>query len=314
MKKTDTVAVCSRSFSANEYLRSKLCERYENVKFNERGERLAEDNLVDFLRGCKKAIVGLETVDHDLLNRLPDLKVISKYGVGLDNVDIEAAQRFGVQIGWTPGVNRRSVAEWVIAVAIVLLRKANEANSEAIKGIWRPRLGALLSGKTFGIVGCGAIGKDVVQLLQPFGCELLVYDIREYPEFFERYHIKCVLLSELLQQSDIVTIHLPFNKSTENMLSHDVLRQMKRGGVLLNAARGGIVDEAALRALLIEGSIGAAGFDVFQEEPPTDLELLSLPNFFVTPHIGGSAIEAVIAMGEAAINGLDSAVDASVIS
>lgn len=309
MNNTEKVAVCSRSFSSNTYLREKLCSSYLHVKFNDDGVVLQGDNLVQYLSGHQKAIVGLESISADVLSRLPDLQVVSKFGVGLDGLDLTAMQNAGIKIGWESGVNCRSVSELVLAVAILLVRKANEANSDVRRGVWQQKVGNLLSGKVVGIVGCGAIGKDLVSLLQPFGCEILAYDIRDYSEFYKKHRVNEVSLNDLLQESDLVTIHLPLDQSTENMFSREILSQLKRGVVLLNAARGGIVDEHALKDLLLSGHIAAAGFDVFRVEPPEDLELLGLPNFYATPHIGGSAEEAVLAMGEAAIRGLDQCVE-----
>ena len=174
-----------------------------------------------------------------------------------------------------------------------------------MSGTWRQHVGGLLSGRTVGIIGCGFIGKDLVELLQPWGCTILANDILDFPDFFARYGVTPVGLEELLQRSDVVTLHVPLDESTRNMISADRLLLMKPSAILINAARGGLVDEAALKAMLIEKRLAAAAFDVFAVEPPQDVELIALPNFLVTPHIGGSAEEAILAMGRAAIDGLD---------
>jgi D-3-phosphoglycerate dehydrogenase len=134
---------------------------------------------------------------------------------------------------------------------------------------------------------------------------VLAHDILDFPDFYAAHQVEPVGLEELLRRADIVTLHLPLNDSTHNMLSAERLALMKPEAVLINTARGGLVDEAALKCMLMEGKLAAAGFDVFTTEPPEDLELLCLPNFLATPHIGGSSEEAVLAMGRAAINGLD---------
>jgi D-3-phosphoglycerate dehydrogenase len=202
-------------------------------------------------------------------------------------------------------VNRRSVAELTIAFAISMLRHVPAASREVLGGTWKQHVGAQLSGRTVGIVGCGFVGKDLVQLLQPFGCRILVHDIRRYPEFYATHGIHERTLEALLGESDVVTLHVPLDESTRGMLTRERLELMKAGAVLINAARGGLVDETALREALASGRLGAAAFDVFAQEPPTDRELLALPNFLATPHIGGSAEEAILAMGRVAIDGLD---------
>ena len=299
------VAVCSRSFSKNPVLRSELLSRYRNVSFNDGGLELKGDSLVEFLRGHEKAITALEIMDAAVLRQLPELRVISKYGVGLDTIDLEAMRQHGKSLGWTGGVNRRSVSELVLCFVIAMLRHVPEANREVLSGIWRQHIGGNLSGRTVGIIGCGHIGKDLAVLLKAFGCRILVYDIRRYEDFYAEHAIEPVDLETLLRSADVVTLHVPLDDSTRGMLSADRLALLKPSAVLINTARGGIVDERALKEMLRENRLRAAAFDVFAVEPPTDRELLGLPNFLATPHIGGSAEEAILAMGRAAILGLD---------
>ena len=306
MNTTDKVAVCSRSFSRNPILRAELLTRYSNVTFNDAGGSLVGDELVAFLRNHDKAITALERIDEAILAQLPQLKVIGKYGVGLDMIDMAAMRRHGIRLGWTGGVNRRSVSEMVISFAVAMLRHFPAAQREVLGGTWRQHLGGLLSGRTVGIIGCGFIGKDLVELLQPWGCTLLAHDILDFPDFYKRFNVEPVGLDELLQRSYVVTLHTPLDDTTRNMLSADRLKRMKPTAVLINTARGELVDELTLKTMLIEKRLAAAAFDTFVVEPPQDLELLNLPNFLATPHIGGSAEESILAMGRAAIDGLDS--------
>lgn len=299
------VAVCSRSFSNNPTLRAELLARYRRVTFNDAGLQLKGDTLVEFLSGHDKAIIALETIDESVLLRLPELKVISKYGVGLDMIDMAAMRAHGRRLGWTGGVNRRSVSELVIAFAIAMLRHVPAAHREVLSGTWRQHVGGHLTGRTVGIIGCGHIGKDLVLLLQAFDCPVLVNDIRVYPDFYAAHGIKPVGLDTLLRQSDIVTLHVPLDESTRGMLNASRLAMLKPTAVLINAARGELVDETALKQRLQSKRLAAAAFDVFAIEPPQDPELLALPNFLATPHIGGSAREAILAMGRAAIDGLE---------
>ena len=174
------VAVTSRSFSKNSVLKEELLQKYKNVKFNDDGLKLEGNALVDFLRGYQKAIIALEIIDDNLLSKLPDLVVISKYGVGLDMIDMKAMHKHNVKLGWTGGINRRSVSELVISFAIALLRQVPASHKEVLLGEWRQHVGGQLSGRTVGIIGCGNVGKDLVRMLQPFECSILVNDIKNY--------------------------------------------------------------------------------------------------------------------------------------
>lgn len=301
----NSIAVCSRSFSKNLILRKELLELFPNVTFNDEGLELSGDSLIKFLKGHEKAIIALEKIDFNILSNLPDLKVISKYGVGLDTLDLDAFRKFGIRLGWEGGVNKRSVAELVIGFVIMLLRHLNTCNSEVRSGIFKQKVGAQLSEKTFGIIGCGNIGKDLVRLLSPFNCKILVYDIENYKDFYKDNGVIAISIEELLKLSDIISIHIPFNESSKNFIDANKISMMKPTALLINTARGGIVDELALKNSLLNGKLAGAAFDVFSPEPPLDFELLNLPNFFSTPHIGGSSMEAVLAMGRSAIKGLE---------
>ncbi|OHC75539.1 MAG: phosphoglycerate dehydrogenase [Rhodospirillales bacterium RIFCSPLOWO2_12_FULL_58_28] len=299
------VAVTSRSFSSNSTLCAELRKRYVNVTFNDAGLKLDGERLIAFLKGHDKAITGLETLDDAVFSSLPELTTISKYGVGLDMIDLPAMARRGIRLGWTGGVNKRSVSELVIAFAIALLRNIPLLHNEVAGGGWRALTGKQLTDRTVGIIGCGHIGKDLACLLRAFGCRVLAHDILDFAEFYAEHGIEATSLEKLLKTADVVTLHLPLDNSTENILSAERLSMLKPEAILINTARGGLVDEAALKTMLKENRLAGAAFDVFAVEPPEDAELLALANFLATPHIGGSSEEAILSMGRAAINGLD---------
>ncbi len=308
------IAVASRSFSRHPVLRAELLARYPAARFNDDGVSLAGEGLIGFLRGAEKAITALERLDDDVFAALPGLKVVSKYGVGFDMIDLEAMTGRGVKLGWTGGVNRRSVAELVISLAIAMLRRLPEATAGVRAGNWAQIRGRQLGSCTVGIIGCGHVGKLLGRLLLPFGCRVLAHDILDFPDYYAETGVEASGLEGLLRQSDIVTVHLPLDRSTTNILNAERLALMRPGGFLINAARGGLIDEAALKSRLIDGRLAGAAFDVFVEEPPTDRQLLELPTFIVTPHIGGSTEEAILNMGRAAIRGLDDYGDPLVIT
>jgi len=301
------VAVASRSFARNATLRAELLAHYRDVTFIESPTALSGGALVDLLRGHDRAIVGLERIDGPLLAQLPELRTISKYGVGLDGLDLPAIARAGVKLAWTGGVNRRSVAELTLAFAIALEHRVPETAAGLRGGEFRPLVGRQLTGRVVGIIGCGFVGKDLVSLLAPFGCRVLAHDIRPYPEFYAANGVEPVSLERLLAEADIVTLHVPLDDSTRGMIGATELARMRPGACLINAARGGLVDEAALIDALSSGHLKGAACDVFQIEPDANPALLALPMFLGTPHIGGSTAEAQLAMGRAAIAGLEAA-------
>jgi phosphoglycerate dehydrogenase-like enzyme len=300
-----SVAICSRSFSKNIQLRSELIEKYSSTKFNDEGITLEGQNLVNFLKGFSKAIIGLEKIDDNLLKELPQLRVISKYGVGTDSIDMLAMAKHGIRLGWTPGVNKRSVSELVLCQIINLLRMVSVANQDLINGNWGQFNGLELTGKSVGIIGCGHIGQDVITLMQPFKCKFMAYDIKTYDEFYKNNNVEKASLENLLKYCDVVSLHLPLNAETSNILDKNKLNLLKQNAILINFARGGLVDEQYLKNMLLNRRIYGAAFDVFENEPFMDADLIKLDNFIATPHIGGSSKEGVLAMGRAAIHGLE---------
>ncbi len=301
------IAVAARSFSRNPLLRIELAEKYADVTFIESARLLEGAALVRFLRGHDRVIVGLERIDEGVLAELPELEIISKYGVGLDGIDLDAVARHGVKFAWTGGVNRRSVAELTLAFAIALVHRVPETSVALRGGDFQKLVGRQLTGRTVGIIGCGFVGKDLVGLLAPFGCRLLAHDIRDDAEFYAAHGVEAVSLDRLLSEADVVTLHVPLDDSTRGMIGAAQLARMQKGACLINAARGGLVDEVALIDALSSGHLAGAACDVFQIEPDANPDLLALPTFLGTPHIGGSTAEAQLAMGRAAIAGLESA-------
>ena len=300
------VAIPSISFCQTESLRQAVLEKYPDTRFNEEARRMTDDELVVFLSDREAAIMGLENLTADMLDQLPELKIISRMGVGLDNVDPAMLRDRGIRIGWTGGTNRRSVAELMVAFSVCALRHVGPLYS-AMRNGERPRhqMGRHLSGRVVGLHGCGNVGKDVVRLLQAWDCEILAHDLLDFPEFYDEFGVTPVSFEDLVTRSEVVSLHIPLDDTTRGLYSAEVLDLMRDDAVLINTCRGGIIDEYALKQRLIDGRLAAACIDAFAVEPPTDEELLNAPNFLCTPHIGGSAEEARLAMGRAAIDGIE---------
>ena len=308
LDRESTIAVCSRSFSRSGELRSVLLSHFPNAHFNDSGLQLEGDALLHFLSGARAAIVALETISSSLLDSLPALKVISKYGVGLNNIDLEACKARGVQVLVTAGTNSYSVAELVISTAIQLLHRIPESSETVRGGVWQQHTGRDLRGSRVGIIGCGYVGKQVALLARSLGCEVVAHDIRDYSDFFKANGVEPVELDDLLRTSDVVTVHLPLDQSTVGLLGRSSIELLKSDAVILNYARGGIVNEDALAERLRAGTLTGAGFDVFENEPKLNSPLRDCPRVILSCHIGGSTVQAVEAMGRAAISQLIGAV------
>ncbi len=306
MKSTGAIAVASHSFSKNEQLRRELTQKHASARFNETGRPLAGDELVGFLQGHEKAITGLEIMNDEVFGALPELRLVSKYGGGLDTIDLDAARRHGVAVRWTPGVNSQAVAELALAFMIALGRNLLPLAADVRAGKWpHHRIGRQLSSAIVGVLGCGNVGQRVARLCRAVGATVLAHDIRDYDRFYSETGVKPVSLALLLREADIVTIHLPLDRSTRGLIGSAEIATMKPAAFLVNTARGGIVDEEALADALAAHRLGGAALDVFATEPPSNSTLLLLPNVIATPHVGGGTEEAVLAMGRAAMSGLE---------
>ena len=315
MNLLDTVAVASRSFSKNQSLVHALEAKYSKVIFNNTGKTLQEQELVDFLRSADKAIIGIEQISAEVLQQLPKLKVISKYGVGINNLDVASLKSKGVKLGFTSGVNKQSVAELALTLTLLSLRKIHSNHTEITEGIWSQEKGSELFGKTVGLLGFGNIGQKFASFLAPFDCKIIFFDEKVFTNQ-ELLHLSKDLglkpdsihqdeLSAVLHHADILSIHLPLLQETEDIISTKELSLLKPSISIINTARGCIVNESALHAFLSSNLDSFAAFDVYAEEPVIENPLFELPNFFGTSHRSSLTHEGINAMGLAAIAGLD---------
>lgn len=298
------ITVTTPTFSKNDILRKELSQYFPNAKFNISGDKLEGKRLIQFIEGAEGLIIGLEKIDRDVIDSLSSLKIISKYGVGLDNIDTQYCSQNGIAIGWTPGTNKTSVAEMTVAFMIALSRNLFLTSNQLKHGNWNKNGGYNLSGKTVGIIGVGNVGKEVVRLLKPFDNKILVNDIIDQKHYYRENSVIESTKEKIYRESDIVTLHVPLTTETSNMISKDVFAMMKKESFFINTSRGKVVEESGLKWALINDLIAGAAIDVYDKEPPEDSELLNLPNLICTPHIGGSSLESVLAMGRSAIQHL----------
>jgi phosphoglycerate dehydrogenase-like enzyme len=302
--KQPLIAVTPPVFSRSAILREELLQSFPNAIFNPHDQYMQGAELIEFLSQAEGAIVGRDRINAETLSRLPRLQVIAKYGVGMDTVDSTAFDHSQVVLKVTPGVNKNSVAELTLCFIIGLLHNVFSVGFDLKRGVWRKEGGVQLQGKTVGIVGCGHIGERLIETLIPFSCNVLVHDIVSKAEVCEKHGAREVSLDTLCREADILTFHVPLTAETHRMVNADLLSQMKPSACLVNTSRGAVIDFSVLKEALINGRIAGAAADVFDPEPPEDIELLSLHNFMGTPHIGGNTLEATLAMGRAPIRQL----------
>jgi D-3-phosphoglycerate dehydrogenase len=237
---------------------------------------------------------GRTRVDEAVIRAGRRLRLIGRAGVGLDNIDVAAAQRAGIEVLSTPEASTESVAELVIGLMLAVARAIPYADRTLKAGQWlKTELhGSELAGKTLGIVGLGRIGIRVGQLARAFGMRILAHDvIAVRPEVLQELDTRVVPLDELLANSDIVTLHVPGGPETQHLMNAERLARCKRDAILVNASRGVVVDEEALKQALLEGRLAGAGLDVFEREPPSANGLVALRNVVCTPHIGAQTQE-----------------------
>ncbi len=248
------------------------------------------------------AVRSASKITDRVLERAKRLKVVGRAGVGVDNVDLEAATRRGVVVMNTPGGSSVTVAELTLAMILALSRHIAQATASMKAGKWEKKRfqGHELSGKTLGVVGIGNIGSVVVDRARAMRMDVVAYDPFISPEGAARLGVDLLPLDQLWGRADVISLHVPLTDKTRNLVNAETLRKMKKGALLVNCARGGLVDEKALAEALASGHLGGAALDVFEKEPtPADNPLLKLDNFICTPHLGASTEEAQAAVAAA---------------
>jgi D-3-phosphoglycerate dehydrogenase len=284
-------------------LRTELEAQVGEVVYNPYARPLSSLELQALLPGCDGYIAGLDAIDANALEAADRLKVIARYGVGVDNVDLAAAARKGIAVTNTPLANAVSVAELTVGLMLSLARSLPALEQQTKAGGWPRIVGITLQGKTAGLLGLGAIGKEVARRLGCFGCIVLAYDPKADEAFARQHGVNLVPVDELLYRSDFVSLHLPVLPDTRGMLSAGFLSRMKRGAYLINTSRGELVEEDALVEALQTGHLAGAALDAFSTEPPgVDNPLLALQQVIATPHCGAHTDGATNAMGRGALD------------
>lgn len=271
--------------------------------YNPYGRKLTEEEVIEMLDGCAGVVAGTEPLSRAVLSKLPDLKVISRCGSGMDNVDLDAAKERGIAVCNTPFGPTLAVAELTLALVLSLLRKIPQMDREIRSGTWKKRMGGNLDGKTLGIVGFGRIGQAVARLFSGLGVRVVYHDPAVEKAGWSRMDAV-----GLFECADIVTFHCSMEGNECAIYGHGHLAHMKSGGWVINVSRGGIVDEQAIYDMLVSEHLLGAALDVFEQEPYNG-PLTELDNVILTPHIGSYARESRIQMEVDAVKNLIAALE-----
>ena len=283
-----------------------LTEKGYEIQRNNTGRPYKKEEMLKLIRDVDGIIIGIDELSAEIIEKANALKVISKYGIGVDNIDINMATNKKIIVTNTPTANVDAVADLAFGLILSLARRIPEADKKTKSGEWEKIIGKSVWEKTIGIIGLGKIGRQVVKRAQGFEMNVLAYDIIKDKKFVQKCGIKYVNLEKLLQKSDYITIHIPLNDATRGMISYEELEKIKESSFLINTSRGGIVDEEALYNALRNNKLRGAALDVYNNEPPRKSPLKELDNVIMTPHIGAYTEEAIENMSiQAAQNLID---------
>ncbi len=292
------VVVGSRSRSRSKEAMEILEKNGYILELNPFDRTMTEDELIERIKGASALVAGSDKVTKRVLEAgSPTLKIVAKQGVGYNTIDIEAAKELGIAVTITPGANSKSVADLTMGLILNAARNISGMDRAIRNNEWYRYTGCELNNKIIGIVGMGHIGGEVAKRAYAFGMKILAYDIYPRQDFIEKYNVTYVSLEKLFKQSDVITLHAPAIKATENMINRDSLNLMKSTAILVNAARGELINEEDLYEALKNKKIGFAALDVYKNEPLKNSELTDLENIVFTAHAGAYTKSAIIGAG-----------------
>ncbi len=301
MKKWKVVATAVTFGKVNKEPLERLQQAGCDVTINPFGRPFTNDELVEYAHDADAIILGNDKVPSSVIKKCKDLKIIAKHGVGTDSIDIKTANSMGIVVTNAPGTNSQEVADLALGFMLMLARGLYQANRDTKDGKWIKPTGKSLYQKTMGIVGLGAIGVALAKRAAGFDMNILGYDITQNPAALAA-GVKYVPLDELLSKSDFISLHLPLTDSTENIISADKFKLMKKDAILVDTARRKLIDYDALYRALTDGTLRGYATDVYDSEPPAHLALFDLPNVLLSPHIGGTTVESNRRMGDTAVD------------
>jgi len=296
------VGVAVNAFSQNQTLVSELKTHFKICDFNETGKRLEGTDLIEFLKPCECAIISLEKLNAEILKHLPNLKVIGKYGVGLDNINFQLLEKNNIKLLYTSGVNRYEVAEMTLGFVISCLRNIHYNSNLNKSFIWNKDGGISIQESIIGIIGLGNIGSEIARLLMLLGAKKILYFDIERKQNLENKILQYSTIEDLLSRADVITIHIPGEKN-ENYLNNDLISKIKKGSSIINTSRGCILDYDSIFKALEDDKLSNLCLDVYPNEPFFE-EIIKNPKILCTPHISGNSNQAKLKMGRSVIKNL----------
>lgn len=288
----------------------KLFELLEEKGYNyDYLPEITKNQLANIIDNYNFIIVrGRTVLDRDVLRQADKLRVIIRYGVGLDNIDVEYARKRGIKVYNTPRAFTEAVAELTVGLMLGIMRNVGEAHMSMKEGKWEKKrfYGYELHGKRVAILGFGRIGRRVAEILMPFKVEIVAYDIVPIPkEYIDMGVIPVKSLEEAVSYADIITIHMPLTSETRHIINYDLMKKMRKKPFIINTARGGIINQEHLKKGLLEGLIKGVALDVYEKEPLGHIDLIDFDNVLFTPHIGAQTNEAREKAAQEVINILE---------
>jgi D-3-phosphoglycerate dehydrogenase len=275
---------------------------YEVIN-NPYGRKLTEREVIEIAKECIGIVAGVEPLTSTVMDSLPNLKCISRVGVGMDSVDLDYAKTKNIVVTNTPDGPSQAVAELTIGLTYSLLRKIPQAHLDIVNGRWNKQIGNLLLNKTIGVIGLGRIGKLTTQMFRALGNQVKAYDLYPDADWCNQNGVTIETLEDVLRNSDIVCIHIPGSKDKSPVITEEHLKFMQPSSFLINVSRGGVVDEEVLLNYLTDNKIAGAAIDVFSDEPYSG-PFTQLKNVVLTPHLGSYASEGKLKMEVDAVNNL----------
>ncbi|TDO95183.1 D-3-phosphoglycerate dehydrogenase [Halanaerobium saccharolyticum] len=255
-----------------------------------------EEEIISLTKDANAVICDLEKISKNVIDQSPNIEIIARRGVGTDSVAVEYAEEKGIKVARTLGVVEKPVAELVMSYILNISRQIMPLNESMHQGNWNKILAHSIDGKTLGIVGMGNIGKEITRKAQAFDMDIIYYDVERKKSLEDELGIEYQELGQLFENADIITLHVPLNEHTENLIDYEAMSKMKKSPILINTARGPVVNNEDLKRALEEGLVSYAAVDVFDEEPKTNSVLKDTDNVILTPHVGTFTEEIFIKM------------------
>ncbi|MCL2492577.1 MAG: phosphoglycerate dehydrogenase [Clostridiales bacterium] len=302
---TYKVLITPRSFGKTDSaLFDLLNENGISYRCNDTGNILSEDDMTDAIADCDGVIVGVDPLTAYVMSKAPHLKAIAKYGVGTDNIDLDYCGKNGIRVSVTQGANSDAVADFAFALMLALSRKIIQIDSKCKTGDWTKIVTNDVFGRTLGLFGLGTIGKKAAERATGFAMKIIAYDPYWDEAFAEKHNITYADPDTICSESDFISLHIPLEPETKNIIDERRISLMKPDAFLINTARGGLINEDALLVALKNRRIGGAGIDVFAIEPPQNNEWFHLDNVILGSHSAASTIGAANNMGMEAVKNI----------